>query len=115
MGQTRQSINETLQGRRILGVRFGSRWRFPSVQFRHHEPLPGLSPVLKATGDLEAWLMLEVLLAPSEPPDLQAMRFARGAPDKPELGSALEAAIALMADWQATGVPGSGTQWKAST
>jgi hypothetical protein len=77
MGQTRQNVNELLKGRRILGVRFGTRWRFPSAQFRHHELLPGLSPVLKAMGDIDPWRMLEVLLAPSAPPEQRPIELLR--------------------------------------
>jgi hypothetical protein len=77
MGQTRQGVNELFKGRRILGVRFGSRWRFPSAQFRHHELLPELSPVLKVMGDIDPWRMLEVLLARSAPPERRPIELLR--------------------------------------
>ncbi len=67
LGQTRQSVHELQKNRRILGVRFGNRWRYPSVQFRRHEILPGLPAVVRALDKLEPWKALEVLIAPQAP------------------------------------------------
>jgi excisionase family DNA binding protein len=67
LGQTRQNVNDMVKGNRILGVRFGTRWRFPEIQLCHHEVLPGLGMVLASMGEIDQWRKLQVLLSPSEP------------------------------------------------
>lgn len=66
LGQTRQNVNELLKRGRLLAVRYGSRWKFPAVQFRNKEPLPGLAAVLQGMGKLDPWEALTVLVSPRQ-------------------------------------------------
>ncbi len=77
LGQTRQNVNELLKRRRILGVRFGTRWKFPAIQFREHEVLPGLAPILHSMGDISPWAVLDVLLSPKHEPSRRPIEMLR--------------------------------------
>ena len=79
LGRTRPNVDQLLMRRRLLGVRFGSRWQFPSIQFRGHEILPGLATVLRSMGNIHPWAALAVLLSPLDEPSLRPIeRLSRG-------------------------------------
>ena len=75
LNQTRQNVSEMLKRQRILGVRFGSRWRFPAVQFRQREVLPGLPAVIQGMGRLDQWQKLEVLLSLDKPEERRPLQL----------------------------------------
>ena len=78
LGQTRQNVNDMVKGGRLLGLRFGTRWRFPEIQFRHHEVVPGLPVLLAAMGDIDPWRKLWILLAPVAAAGLHPMEMLQG-------------------------------------
>jgi hypothetical protein len=61
--------------KRGLGVRFGCRLRFPAVQFRQREVVPGLPAVILGMGNLDPWRKLEVLLSPDKPKEGRPMEL----------------------------------------
>lgn len=67
LGRTRQNIDEMVTQELILGVRFGIGWRFPLIQFRQHDVLPGLAIVLASMGNIDPWRKLQILMSPTEP------------------------------------------------
>jgi hypothetical protein len=92
LGQTRQNINELLKRRRILGVRFGTRWKFPSIQLQEHQVLPGLAPVLHSMGDISPWAALDVLLSPKDEPSRRPIEMLRRGDRAAALAAASRAA-----------------------
>jgi hypothetical protein len=92
LAQTRQNVNALVKGRRILGVRFGSQWKFPAVQFQEHEIVPGLAAVLKSMGDIGPWEALLALLSPLDDPSRRPMEMLRRGDRTGALASASRAA-----------------------
>lgn len=62
--KTRQGVNEMLKRGAILGIRYGTHWRFPSAQFDRTAPVAGLTPLLRTLAHLDPWDALSVILAP---------------------------------------------------
>lgn len=102
LAQTRQNVNNMLNRERILGVRFGKRWRFPAVQFRNREVLPGLTVVIQSMGELDSWRKLEVLLSPDKPVDRRPIELLLAGDRGRALTIASRAAAELA---QAAGLP----------
>jgi excisionase family DNA binding protein len=75
LNQTRQNVSEMLKSQRILGVRFGTRWRFPAIQFRRREVLPGLPAVIQGMGGLDQWQKLGVLLSLDKPEERRPLQL----------------------------------------
>jgi hypothetical protein len=92
LSQTRQNVNELLKRGRILGLRFGSHWKFPSLQFREHELLPGLAPVLHSMGDINPWHALDILLSPLDDPARRPIEMLRRGEKAAALATASRAA-----------------------
>lgn len=92
---TRQAVHEALKERRLLGLRFGSRWRFPSAQFTDAETVPGLSGLLRALGDdVDGWRAMALLLAPGRAEDERPLELLR----KGRRAAALAALLASSAE-----------------
>lgn len=77
IAQSQQSINQQARNGRLLGLRFGSRWRFPSIQFVNREAVPGLSSVLRAVGHLDPWQTLSILIMPRNSPSKQPLTLLK--------------------------------------
>jgi excisionase family DNA binding protein len=102
LNQTRQNVSEMLKRQRILGVRFGRSWRFPAVQFRQREVLPGLPAVIQGMGGLDQWQKLEVLLSLDKPEERRPLQLLLAGDRTQALTVASRAAAELA---RASGLP----------
>jgi len=78
LGIKRQAIDKRRKAGKLLGVRLGSDWHYPSFQFAGHDTLEGLPSVVEAFEGADPWVIIDSLLAPDEALDgrslLDAMR-----------------------------------------
>jgi len=68
LGQSRQNVNDLTKRGRLLGLRHGSRWKYPAFQFRDREILPGLPNVLQSIGHVDPWDAVAILVQPGNEP-----------------------------------------------
>jgi hypothetical protein len=65
---TRQAVDKRRRAAGLLGLRYGSDWRYPRCQFDepNHAVIAGLPALLKAMSRMGPWALLDFLLAPDE-------------------------------------------------
>lgn len=66
LGIRRQSVDKRRNSHRLLGLKQGSDWIYPAVQFKDGDLLSGLDRLLAAHRDDDPWHVLDVLLAPDQ-------------------------------------------------
>lgn len=98
---TRQAVAEAQKARRLLGIRFGNNWRYPAIQLRNTEILPGLSGLLRSLGAIDGWDALRLLLAPDAPAEEQPLVLLHAG----DRSGALAALMSRRRDWQERAFP----------
>jgi hypothetical protein len=65
---TRLAVDKRRRAEGLLGLRYGSDWRYPRCQFDepNHAVIGGLPALLKAMSPMGPWAILDFLLAPDE-------------------------------------------------
>lgn len=63
LGISRQALDKRRKAASVLGVRVGSDWYYPSLQFEDATPLPRLKEALKAHHGVDGWVILDSLIA----------------------------------------------------
>jgi hypothetical protein len=65
---TRQAVDKRRRAAGLLGLRYGSDWRYPRCQFDEpsHAVIRGLPALLKALSRTGPWAILDFLLSPDE-------------------------------------------------
>lgn len=62
LGISRQALDKRRKSGAILGVRVGTDWRYPEVQFQDGTLLPRLREVLKAHHTVDGWVILDSII-----------------------------------------------------
>jgi hypothetical protein len=64
LGVTRPAVDKRRREGRLLALRLGSDWAYPALQFRDGAPDPLMTRLLEAHAEDDAWVVLDLLLAP---------------------------------------------------
>ena len=63
LGLSRQAVDKRRAASRLLALRMGSDWQYPAFQFVDGSVLPDLDRVIASQEGVDAWVVLDMLLA----------------------------------------------------
>jgi hypothetical protein len=63
LGLSRQAVDKRRAALRLLALRIGSDWQYPAFQFVDGTVLPDLDRVIASQEGVDAWVVLDMLLA----------------------------------------------------